>query len=305
MKRRTFIKNIGATSLLLGAGAWSTLSMKANSTLKQITILHTNDTHSHIDPLPANDPLRPNKGGAARRAALINQIRTENPNTLLFDAGDIFQGTPYFNFYGGELEFKIMSMLKYDAATFGNHDFDNGVEGLVAQLPHATFEFINANYDVSNTALVGHVKPYKIYNVAGIKIGVYGLGVELEGLVNKRQYGETVYLNPIEIAQDMEHKLHNEEQCDLIICLSHLGYDYLDNPLKVSDLKVAAQTSHTDLIIGGHTHTFLDKPTLVTNKSGKTTLVNQVGCYGINLGRIDFFFEDISNTKTQSVSIEV
>ena len=305
MKRRTFIKNIGATSLLLGAGAWSTLSMKANSTLKQITILHTNDTHSHIDPLPANDPLRPNKGGAARRAALINQIRTENPYTLLFDAGDIFQGTPYFNFYGGELEFKIMSMLKYDAATFGNHDFDNGVEGLVAQLPHATFEFINANYDVSNTALAGHVKPYKIYNVAGIKIGVYGLGVELEGLVNKRQYGETVYLNPIEIAQDMEHKLHNEEQCDLIICLSHLGYDYLDNPLKVSDLKVAAQTSHTDLIIGGHTHTFLDKPTLVTNKSGKTTLVNQVGCYGINLGRIDFFFEDISNTKTQSVSIEV
>ena len=305
MKRRTFIKNIGATSLLLGAGAWSTLSMKANSTLKQITILHTNDTHSHIDPLPANDPLRPNKGGAARRAALINQIRTENPNTLLFDAGDIFQGTPYFNFYGGELEFKIMSMLKYDAATFGNHDFDNGVEGLVAQLPHATFEFINANYDVSNTALAGHVKPYKIYNVAVIKIGVYGLGVELEGLVNKRQYGETVYLNPIEIAQDMEHKLHNEEQCDLIICLSHLGYDYLDNPLKVSDLKVAAQTSHTDLIIGGHTHTFLDKPTLVTNKSGKTTLVNQVGCYGINLGRIDFFFEDISNTKTQSVSIEV
>ena len=305
MKRRTFIKNIGATSLLLGAGAWSTLSMKANSTLKQITILHTNDTHSHIDPLPANDPLRPNKGGAARRAALINQIRTENPNTLLFDAGDIFQGTPYFNFYGGELEFKIMSMLKYDAATFGNHDFDNGVEGLVAQLPHATFEFINTKYDVSNTALAGQVKPYKIYNVAGIKIGVYGLGVELEGLVNKRQYGETVYLNPIEIAQDMEHKLHNEEQCDLIICLSHLGYDYLDNPLKVSDLKVAAQTSHTDLIIGGHTHTFLDKPTLVTNKSGKTTLVNQVGCYGINLGRIDFFFEDISNTKTQSVSIEV
>ena len=305
MKRRTFIKNIGATSLLLGAGAWSTLSMKANSTLKQITILHTNDTHSHIDPLPANDPLRPNKGGAARRAALINQIRTENPNTLHFDAGDIFQGTPYFNFYGGELEFKIMSMLKYDAATFGNHDFDNGVEGLVAQLPHATFEFINANYDVSNTALAGHVKPYKIYNIAGIKIGVYGLGVELEGLVNKRQYGETVYLNPIEIAQDMEHRLHNQEQCDLIICLSHLGYDYLDNPLKVSDLKVAAQTSHTDLIIGGHTHTFLDKPTLVTNKSGKTTLVNQVGCYGINLGRIDFFFEDISNTKTQSVSIEV
>ena len=305
MNRRVFAKNIGAGALFLGIGGIDFVEAANNPNLKHITILHTNDTHSHIEPLPVDAVRYPNQGGVARRATLINIIRQENPNTLLFDAGDIFQGTPYFNYYGGELEFRLMSMLKYDAATLGNHDFDNGVEGLVAQLPHATFEFINANYDVSNTALAGHVKPYKIYNIAGIKIGVYGLGVELEGLVNKRQYGETVYLNPIEIAQDMEHRLHNQEQCDLIICLSHLGYDYLDNPLKVSDLKVAAQTSHTDLIIGGHTHTFLDKPTLVTNKSGKTTLVNQVGCYGINLGRIDFFFEDISNTKTQSVSIEV
>ena len=304
MERRTFLKHIGASSLLVGMGGLGSLSMKPANT-KQITILHTNDVHSHIDPLPATDPFSPNKGGVARRAALIDQIRQENPHTLLFDAGDIFQGTPYFNFYGGELEFKLMSMLKYDAATLGNHDFDNALEGLYAQLPHAKFDFIISNYDFSNTILNGHTLPYKIYHLNGIKIGVFGIGVELEGLVNKQMYGETVYLNPIEIAQDMERKLHNEEHCDLIICLSHIGYEYKDNPNKVCDLKVAAQTSYIDLIIGGHTHTFLPKPTLVTNRHEKTTLVNQVGCYGINLGRIDFFFEDEKLVKNKSVSIEV
>ena len=304
MERRTFLKHIGASSLLVGMGGLGSLSMKPANT-KQITILHTNDVHSHIDPLPATDPFNPNKGGVARRAALIDQIRQENPYTLLFDAGDIFQGTPYFNFYGGELEFKLMSMLKYDAATLGNHDFDNALEGLYAQLPHAKFDFIISNYDFSNTILNGHTLPYKIYHLNGIKIGVFGIGVELEGLVNKQMYGETVYLNPIEIAQDMERKLHNEEHCDLIICLSHIGYEYKDNPNKVCDLKVAAQTSYIDLIIGGHTHTFLSKPTLVTNRREKITLVNQVGCYGINLGRIDFFFEDEKLVKNKSVSIEV
>lgn len=304
MERRTFLKHIGASSLLVGMGGLGSLSMKPANT-KQITILHTNDVHSHIDPLPATDPFSPNKGGVARRAALIDQIRQENPYTLLFDAGDIFQGTPYFNFYGGELEFKLMSMLKYDAATLGNHDFDNALEGLYAQLPHAKFDFIISNYDFSNTILNGHTLPYKIYHLNGIKIGVFGIGVELEGLVNKQMYGETVYLNPIEVAQDMERKLHNEEHCDLIICLSHIGYEYKDNPNKVCDLKVAAQTSYIDLIIGGHTHTFLPKPTLVTNRLEKTTLVNQVGCYGINLGRIDFFFEDEKLVKNKSVSIEV
>lgn len=304
MERRTFLKHIGASSLLVGMGGLGSLSMKPANT-KQITILHTNDVHSHIDPLPATDPFSPNKGGVARRAVLIDQIRQENPHTLLFDAGDIFQGTPYFNFYGGELEFKLMSMLKYDAATLGNHDFDNALEGLYAQLPHAKFDFIISNYDFSNTILNGHTLPYKIYHLNGIKIGVFGIGVELEGLVNKQMYGETVYLNPIEVAQDMERKLHNEEHCDLIICLSHIGYEYKDNPNKVCDLKVAAQTSYIDLIIGGHTHTFLSKPTLVTNRREKTTLVNQVGCYGINLGRIDFFFEDEKLVKNKSVSIEV
>lgn len=302
MERRTFLKNIGATSLLVGVGGFS-LSMKP-SHAKQITILHTNDVHSHIDPFPVTDTRNPDRGGVARRATLINEIRKENPNTLLFDAGDIFQGTPYFNFYGGALEFKLMSMLKYDAATFGNHDFDNGIEGLYAQLPNADFDFIISNYDVSKTLLNGHTKPYKTYLVDGVKVGVFGLGIELEGLVNKAMYKETVYLDPIGIAQDMERKLHDEEKCDLIIALSHLGYEY-KNEDKVSDLKVAEQTSYLNLIIGGHTHTFLPRPTLVTNKKGNTTLVNQVGCFGLNLGRIDFFFEEEQLVKNKAVAIEV
>lgn len=196
-----------------------------------------------------------------------------------------------------------MSMLKYDASTIGNHDFDNGIDGLYAQLPHAKFDFLIANYDFSNTIMNGHTKPYKIYNVDGIRVGVFGLGIELENLVNKKMYKETVYRNPLEIAQDMERKLKDEEKCDLVICLSHLGYQYNGN--KVSDMVIAENTSDIDLIIGGHTHTFLSEPTLVTNKRGNTTLVNQVGCFGINLGRIDFYFEEGKNIKNNSVSITV
>lgn len=301
MKRRVFTKNMGASLAFLGLGGLTT-SMKSANT-KHITILHTNDTHSHIDPMPADSTRNANQGGVARRATLIEQIRKENSNTLLFDAGDIFQGTPYFNFYGGELEFKLMSMLKYDASTIGNHDFDNGIDGLYAQLPHAKFDFLIANYDFSNTIMNGHTKPYKIYNVDGIRVGVFGLGIELENLVNKKMYKETVYRNPLEIAQDMERKLKDEEKCDLVICLSHLGYQYNGN--KVSDMVIAENTSDIDLIIGGHTHTFLSEPTLVTNKRGNTTLVNQVGCFGINLGRIDFYFEEGKNIKNNSVSITV
>lgn len=185
MKRRDFIQKTAATSALLGLGGFSLSSFKSVNT-KHLTILHTNDVHSYIDPFPANHPKNPNMGGVARRAALIESIRKENPNVLLLDAGDIFQGTPYFNYYGGELEFKLMSMMQYDLATIGNHDFDNGIEGLYAQLPHASFEFVSANYDFKNTIMNGHVKPYKIINKDGIKVGVFGLGVGLDGLVDKK-----------------------------------------------------------------------------------------------------------------------
>lgn len=302
MKRREFIQKTSIASALIGLGGIGLQSH--TSSTKKITILHTNDVHSHIDPFGPEDGRNPNMGGVARRAGLIASIRNENPNTLLLDAGDIFQGTPYFNYYGGELEFKLMSMLKYDAATIGNHDFDNGIDGLYAQLPHAKFDFISSNYDFSNTVMDTHVKPYKIFKIDGIKIGIFGLGIELSGLVDKNMYKETVYLNPVEIAQDMSRTLKEKEKCDLIICLSHLGYNY-KNSQKPDDLKLASFTQDIDLIIGGHTHTFLDKPTVVKNKIGKNMLVNQVGCYGINLGKIDFYFDLDKNKSAKGVSILV
>lgn len=297
MKRRDFIQKTAASTTLLSLGGLSLSSFDTDE-IKKITILHTNDTHSHIDPFPANDPKNPNQGGVARRAAIIEQIRKEEPNVLLLDAGDIFQGTPYFNYYGGELEFKLMSMMKYDLATIGNHDFDNGVEGLLAQLPHANFEFVSANYDFMNTVLYTHVKPYKIFNKGGIKIGVFGLGVELQGLVDKKLYRETRYNNPIEIAQDMSRILKEEKKCDIVICLSHLGFNYKNDPEKVSDLNLARKTKNIDLIIGGHTHTFLDKPVIEKNTDGVEVLINQVGCYGINLGRIDFYLDSSKNVQS-------
>jgi len=303
MKRRDFISNTTAASTLIGLGGLS-LSSCSNFGKKKITILHTNDVHSHIDTFPSSHSRHPNLGGVARRATLVEQIRNENPNTLLFDAGDIFQGTPYFNFYGGELEFKLMSKLNYDAATIGNHDFDNGIDGLLAQMPHATFEMISANYDFSNTVMDGYVKPFKIYMVDGVKIGVYGLGIELDGLVTKKLYKETQYLNPYEIALDTEKQLKEEEQCDLIVCLSHLGYNY-NNPEIPCDTRLAQRTFYTNLIIGGHTHTFLDKPDVRTNQNGNSVFVNQVGCYGINLGRIDFYFDTDKNASAEGVSIVV
>ena len=302
MDRRKFITNTSAISAFVGLGGLS-LNSCFKDAKKHISILHTNDVHSHIDTFPSNHSSFPNMGGIARRFTLIEKIRRENPNTLLFDAGDIFQGTPYFNFYGGELEFKLMSMLKYDAAAIGNHDFDNGIDGLYSKLPHAKFDFLSANYDFSNTLLNGHIKAYKTYLVDGIKVGVFGLGIKLKGLVTKKMYRETLYLNPIEIAQDISRILKEEKGCDLIICLSHLGYSYKNNEIP-DDLKLASKTEDIDLIIGGHTHTFLDKPTIVKNRKHNSVIVNQVGCYGINLGRIDFYF-DGNNTTTDSVSITV
>lgn len=301
MKRRNFILQTAAGGAFIGLGGL-TLSFDP-ARAKHITILHTNDVHSHIEPMSANDPRNPNMGGIARRATLVEQIRRENPNTLLLDAGDIFQGTPYFNFYGGELEFKLMSKLKYDAATIGNHDFDNGIDGLYAQLPHAEFEFISSNYDFSNTIMDGKTQPYRVFTKDGVKIGVFGLGIELKGLVNEHLYKETQYLGPIEIATDMARILKDEKKCDIVICLSHLGYEYSSN--KVSDVQVAVKTSNIDLIIGGHTHTFMEKPAIVTNKAGKKVMINQVGCFGLYLGRVDFYLDSQNNVSGDGVRISV
>jgi len=302
MKRRKFIKQTTASLALASVGGLTFNSCETKP--KHITILHTNDTHSQIEPFDISHHKFANRGGVARRASLVQKVRKENPNTLLLDAGDIFQGTPYFNYFGGEIEFKLMSLLKYDAATMGNHDFDNSIDGFHHQLPNANFDFVCANYDFKNTILNTLVKPYKIFFKDGIKIGVFGLGIELHNLVSPELFKETNYLDPIEITKDITRELKENENCDLIICLSHLGYHY-KNTQKVSDLKLAAATKDIDLIIGGHTHTFLPKPTLVKNINNETVLVNQVGAYGVNLGRIDFYFDKQNNKEISNKTIIV
>ena len=291
MKRRNFIKNTLYSSAALASTSMLTNSC-SNNKLKKITILHTNDVHSHIDPFDKDNDKFAFKGGVSRRATIIEKIRKENSNTLLLDAGDIFQGTPYFNYYGGELEFKLMSMLKYDLATLGNHDFDNGIDGLYKQMPHANFNFVSANYDFTNTILDTIVKPYQIFYKDGIKIGIFGLGIELDGMVTRNLYKETKYLNPIEITQGLVKNLKRDENCDLIICLSHLGFSYSKDKNIMCDLLLAKKTRNIDLIIGGHTHTFLKKPIETKNLDDKNVLINQVGCFGINLGKIDFYFSN-------------
>lgn len=287
MKRRRFIKN-SIYGSLGGSLILNSLSCEKKN-FKKITILHTNDVHSHIEPFPKDHSKFPNMGGFERRSTLINNIRLKNPNTLLLDSGDVFQGTPYFNFYGGELEFKLMSMLKYDAMTIGNHDFDNGIDGLNSQLPKASFDIISSNYDFSNTILENKIKRTKTYILDEVKIGVFGLGIELKGLVSDELYKETKYLDPVEISNDITDYLKNEEKCDLIICLSHLGFKYKKN--KISDFILAQKTKDIDLIIGGHTHTFMDKPTITKNKIGNDVIINQVGCFGVYLGKIDFYLD--------------
>ncbi len=304
MKRKEFLKYVGGGSLALTLSPNLLLAdqfdiLKKESAHK-LTILHTNDQHSRIEPFDASYTKNPNQGGFARRASLINKIRHEEKNVLLLDSGDVFQGTPYFNFFGGELEFKLMSMMLYDASTMGNHDFDNGLEGFLKVLPNAKFPFICSNYDFKNTILDGKTEQYKIFKKDGIKIGIFAVGIELNGLVGKKNYGETIYHDPIEIAQHYSDFLRNEKKCDLVICLSHIGFDYKDDPKKISDKHLAAKTSGIDLILGGHTHTFLPEPLSFQNKAHKNVIVNQVGWAGILLGRLDFYFDKNKNVKNIS-----
>lgn len=289
MKRRSFVKTLSQTGVLLSTAGWMTDMVGAPETVK-LTILHTNDVHSRVEPFPDDAGRNAGLGGAARRAALIQRIRSEEDHVLLLDAGDIFQGTPYYNFFGGEIELKLMSEMKYDAATIGNHDFDGGIDGLKDQLPNANFPLLISNYDFTDTIMDGQTKPYKIFNKGDIKIGVFGLGIELESLVPKALYKETRYLDPIEKAKKTSKHLKNEMKCDYVICLSHLGYNYKYED-KVDDHAVAKMTTDIDMIIGGHTHTFLPKPEILSNADGEPVVVNQVGWGGMYLGRVDVFFE--------------
>ncbi len=288
MKRRSFLKKTSLGAGLLTAGSFPLAAFDKPEVIK-LTILHTNDVHSRIEAFPMDGGRMQGLGGAAKRATLLEQIRKVEKHTLLLDAGDIFQGTPYFNYFGGELEFKLMSAMKYDVATIGNHDFDAGIDGLAKQLPKAKFSFVNCNYDLSDTILHDKVKPYKIFRKGDLKIGVLGVGIELEGLVPENLYQKTRYLDPIAKANQYAALLKHDEKCDYVICLSHLGYKYKED--KISDIALAKQSEDIDLILGGHTHTFLEQPDQIRNKKDRPVIINQVGWAGIMLGRLDVYFE--------------
>lgn len=298
MNRRKFIYNSSLASLsVVGLNSCNLL----NEDVK-LTILHTNDVHSQIEPFPLNHNKYPDRGGFARRANIFKDLMKINPNTLIFDAGDIFQGTPYFNFFKGELELNLMKKMGYNAATIGNHEFDAGLSSLKTNILNNDFQFISSNYNFDNTELEGLVNKYKVYKKQGIKIGVFGLGIELNGLVNSSLYLETKYYDPVEIAKEMTTKLKKEKKCDLIICISHLGHSYQNE--KISDLKLGKLTSDIDLIIGGHTHTLLKKPEIIKNSKNEDVIINQVGSNGVFIGKIDFHFSK-SNKKTFNSIVEV
>jgi 5'-nucleotidase len=305
LTRKGFLYNNIMVAGGLFAGGALINELTTDSRSYKLTVLHTNDVHSRLDPFPMDGSANQGLGGVAARAEIIEKIRREEEHVLLFDAGDIFQGTAYFNFYKGEPEIKAMSTMKYDATTIGNHDFDAGLENLATQLTNnATFPMLVANYDFSHTPMEYKYEPYKIFKKGKIKIGVFGVGIEMAGLVSENLSAGTKYLDPIVKGNETAYQLKKEKGCDLVICLSHLGNTYSDN--KVSDKRLATESENIDLIIGGHTHTFLDAPIEYKNKKGEEILVNQVGWAGINLGRLDFDFTKISNKKlSQASSITV
>ncbi|WP_353186071.1 metallophosphoesterase [Parapedobacter lycopersici] len=295
MNRRNFLKAAGSLTAVSALGALPYAALAGSGEHLQLTILHTNDVHSRIEPFPMDGSRNQGLGGVARRAALVDLIRREQRHVLLLDAGDTVQGTPYYNLFGGKVEMELMSKMGYDASTFGNHEFDNGVDALAGMITHANFPFLSANYDFSDTALAGKTQPYTLFRKQGLRIGVFGLGIQLDGMVDPNNYRGTVYLDPIAVANDIAARLKYDYNCSLVICLSHLGYRYAGS--QVSDQLLAAGTRHIDLVIGGHTHTFMPRPEHIRNLDGAITTVNQVGFAGINLGRLDYLFERRSGKK--------
>lgn len=239
-----------------------------------LVIMHTNDTHSQIDPYSYKKDV--NMGGALRREAAIREIRAQYPNTLLLDAGDFSQGTPYFNFFRGYVEVRLMNAMKYDAATLGNHEFDNGCSELAARIKTAKFPVVCANYQFSNKKLAKVVKPYTIIERGGHCIGIFGLGVNLDGYTAPQTAREVTYLDPVETARKMVAEL-KAKNCDMIVCLSHVG---VDTTIKDNDFEIARQVPEIDVIIGGHSHEEINPPVVIGN-TRVCQMTNRGKCFGV------------------------
>lgn len=302
--RRTFLKQSGIAGGMLLLGSFPFSSMSKEDLIK-ITILHTNDTQSQIEPFADNAPKFAALGGIQARADQIKKIRAEEENVLLFDAGDFFQGNPYFDVYKGVPEIKAMNMMQYDAVCIGEHDFDGGIDNLATRIKQANFPFLCANYDCTKTSLNNNLLPYTVIRKAGVKFGIFGLGIKLKGLVTDEISNNIKYSDPILKANETAALLKKKEDCDFIICLSHLGLGNT-NFNEINDKSLVAQSENIDLIIGGHSHTLLQKPLRYFNQKKKETLIVQAGWGGVHLGRIDYAFSSnktILSTNAQTVEL--
>ena len=251
---------------------------------KQLVILHTNDTHSCVQPLSKNlaDTLFAGRGGYLRRIAMLEEERAKYPDLLLFDSGDFSQGSPYYNLYGGEVEVGLMNRMHYDAATIGNHEFDFGLENMARIFKMADFPIVCSNYDFAGTPVQGLVKRYVIIKRKGLKIGVFGLGPKLEGLVSDYNCKGVRFLDPVIVAQEMADLLRGEKKCDIVICLSHLGWDKVNT---LTDGQMMSKTKGIDLVLGGHSHTFFKDLKYVKNADGIEVANDQNGKSGIYIGK--------------------
>ena len=259
------------------------LSLSIGLQAQHLILLHTNDTHSRIEPLPDTDNYNPELGGVVARAAYVDKMRNENKNVLLFDAGDFLQGTPYFNMFKGEVEIEAMNLLKYDAVTLGNHEFDYGMDVLINIVKKAKFPIVSTNYDFSKTEIADIIKPYHIIYKDGVKIGIVGANVSPYGLIASTHYEGMKFLPPIETINKTAAMLRNDLKCDMVVCLSHLGIR--------DELQLAEKSRNVDIIIGGHSHTFMSKPSIRNNLDGKEVLVFQTNGRGVYVGRIDVELE--------------
>lgn len=252
---------------------------------KELVILHTNDTHSTVMPLNVNlnDTLKAGRGGYLRRMAMLEDEREREPELLLFDSGDFSQGSPYYTLYEGEVEVKLMNMMRYDAATIGNHEFDFGLDNMARLFRMAEFPIVCSNYDFSGTPVEGLVKPYITLERKGLKIGVFGVSPKLDGLVSKDNYEGVAYLDPVEKAREVSDLLRYEEKCDVVVCLSHLGWALQPD---IEDSTLVAGTDNIDIVLGGHSHSYFEELEWVRNAGGRDIPIDQNGKHGIFIGRM-------------------
>lgn len=272
--KRFFLTIMLAVTLLVGVQAKG----------KRLVILHTNDTHSCIFPLNPHlaDTMLAGRGGFIRRAEMVRRERSKHPDMLLFDSGDFSQGSPYYTLYKGDVEVGLMNLMRYDAATIGNHEFDFGVENMAMLFKKADFPIVCANYDFTGTALEGVVKPYVVLKRGGLRIGVFGLSPQLDGLVMAKTCAGVKYNDPVKAANDVAKLLKEREKCDIVVCLSHLGWDIIG----IDDTELMRQTRNIDIVLGGHSHSYFNALEYVENLDGREIPNDQNGKHGIYVGKI-------------------